>query len=164
MAVVTCVSLLFLPLQQPPKRMETYRSRNHHRLLPFWKIIMSPKVSCNGAKEAGKAKAVRTGDKKRKRRRKESYSIYIYKVLKQVHPDTGISSTNMSIERHICKSQPSRSLPQVKHHHFSWDPDRCQVFSSPLTQCLREPRLSPSTRPSNTLFLFWDHHLSSSFN
>ncbi|XP_059498475.1 late histone H2B.L4-like [Stegostoma tigrinum] len=35
--------------------------------------------------------------KKRSRRRKESYSIYIYKVMKQVHPDTGISSRAMSI-------------------------------------------------------------------
>ncbi|XP_072102036.1 histone H2B 1/2-like [Mobula birostris] len=37
------------------------------------------------------------GGKKRKRLRKESYSIYIYKVMKQVHPDTGISSKAMSI-------------------------------------------------------------------
>nr|6W4L_A Chain A, Histone H2B 1.1,Histone H2A type 1 [Xenopus laevis] len=29
--------------------------------------------------------------------RKESYAIYVYKVLKQVHPDTGISSKAMSI-------------------------------------------------------------------
>ena len=29
--------------------------------------------------------------------RKESYSIYIYKVLKQVHPDTGVSSKAMAI-------------------------------------------------------------------
>ena len=58
---------------------------------------MPPKLSSKGAKKAGKAKAVRSGDKKRKRRRKESYSIYIYKVLKQVHPDTGISSKAMSI-------------------------------------------------------------------
>jgi histone H2B len=35
--------------------------------------------------------------KKRKAKRKESYSIYIFKVLKQVHPDTGISSKAMSI-------------------------------------------------------------------
>ena len=35
--------------------------------------------------------------KKRKKTRKESYSIYIYKVLKQVHPETGISSKAMSI-------------------------------------------------------------------
>lgn len=34
---------------------------------------------------------------KARRRRKESYAIYIYKVLKQVHPDTGISSKAMSI-------------------------------------------------------------------
>ena len=60
-------------------------------------IIMPPKVSSKGAKKAGKAKAVRSGDKKRKRKRKESYAIYIYKVLKQVHPDTGISSKAMSI-------------------------------------------------------------------
>ncbi|XP_055445608.1 histone H2B-like [Bubalus kerabau] len=32
-----------------------------------------------------------------KRSRKESYSIYVYKVLKQVHPDTGISSKAMGI-------------------------------------------------------------------
>jgi histone H2B len=35
--------------------------------------------------------------KKRRSKRKESYSIYIFKVLKQVHPDTGISSKAMSI-------------------------------------------------------------------
>ena len=33
----------------------------------------------------------------RKKKRKETYAIYIYKVLKQVHPDTGISSKAMSI-------------------------------------------------------------------
>ncbi len=38
------------------------------------------------------------GEKKvRRKKRKESYSIYIYKVLKQVHPDTGISSKAMRI-------------------------------------------------------------------
>ena len=37
------------------------------------------------------------GEKKRKKKRVESYSSYIYKVLKQVHPDTGISSKAMSI-------------------------------------------------------------------
>ena len=34
---------------------------------------------------------------KRKSKRTESYSSYIYKVLKQVHPDTGISSKAMAI-------------------------------------------------------------------
>ena len=60
---------------------------------------MPPKAAASkGAKKAAsKAKAARTGDKKKKRRRRESYAIYIYKVLKQVHPDTGISSKAMSI-------------------------------------------------------------------
>ncbi|XP_035209129.1 late histone H2B.L4-like [Stegodyphus dumicola] len=33
----------------------------------------------------------------RRNKRKESYSTYIYKVLKQVHPDIGISSKAMII-------------------------------------------------------------------
>ena len=39
------------------------------------------------------------GDKSkaRKKRKGESFSTYIYKVLKQVHPDTGISSRAMSV-------------------------------------------------------------------
>ena len=48
-------------------------------------------------KAATKAKAAHSADKKRRRRRRESYAIYIYKVLKQVHPDTGVSSKAMSI-------------------------------------------------------------------
>ena len=43
------------------------------------------------------AKKPSGGEKKRKKKRTESYSSYIYKVLKQVHPDTGISSKAMSI-------------------------------------------------------------------
>merc|ERR1712127_298988 len=34
---------------------------------------------------------------KRKAKRTETFSIYIYRVLKQVHPDTGISKRSMSI-------------------------------------------------------------------
>ena len=59
---------------------------------------MAPKVPGKGAKKAAsKAKAARATDKKKRRKRKESYAIYIYKVLKQVHPDTGVSSKAMSI-------------------------------------------------------------------
>ncbi|EJK52043.1 hypothetical protein THAOC_28729, partial [Thalassiosira oceanica] len=43
------------------------------------------------------AKKAASGDKKRSKKRVESYSTYIYKVLKQVHPDTGISKKGMSI-------------------------------------------------------------------
>ena len=78
---------------------------------------MPPKTSGKAAAKSGKVtKAVTKGDKKkRKGKRKESYAIYIYKVyvenflcndvcqilfaqvLKQVHPDTGVSSKAMSI-------------------------------------------------------------------
>ena len=63
---------------------------------------MAPKVPAakKGEKRAGKAKSAPmdgSANKKRKAKRKESYAIYIYKVLKQVHPDTGISSKAMGI-------------------------------------------------------------------
>ncbi|KAH9815387.1 histone H2B [Melampsora americana] len=51
-------------------------------------------------KKAGKKapKPTAEGEKKKKRtKRKETYGIYIYKVLKQVHPDTGISNKAMLI-------------------------------------------------------------------
>eukprot|EP00921_Rhytidocystis_pertsovi_P014015 GHVQ01022826.1.p1 GENE.GHVQ01022826.1~~GHVQ01022826.1.p1 ORF type:complete len:125 (+),score=14.49 GHVQ01022826.1:113-487(+) len=37
------------------------------------------------------------GSRLRKRKRTESFALYIYKVLKQVHPETGISKKSMSI-------------------------------------------------------------------
>merc|ERR1712111_31010 len=64
-------------------------------------LIMPPKTSGKGAKKAATpAKNITKSDassKKKKSKRKESYAIYIYKVLKQVHPDTGVSSKAMSI-------------------------------------------------------------------
>ncbi|KAL2163659.1 hypothetical protein VTH06DRAFT_5717 [Thermothelomyces fergusii] len=48
-------------------------------------------------KDAGKKTAPSGDKKKRSKARKETYSTYIYKVLKQVHPDTGISNRAMSI-------------------------------------------------------------------
>ncbi|RTG87015.1 histone H2B [Schistosoma bovis] len=57
---------------------------------------MPPKgVSGKAAKKASKVKLPKVD--KKKRRRKESYAIYIYKVLRRVHPDIGISSKAMSI-------------------------------------------------------------------
>ncbi|KAE9420413.1 hypothetical protein Angca_005805 [Angiostrongylus cantonensis] len=59
---------------------------------------MPPRPLAKGAKKAAKSQKVsRAEDKKKKHRRKESYSVYIYRVLKQVHPDTGVSSKAMSI-------------------------------------------------------------------
>ena len=48
-----------------------------------------------GKKAVKTAKKATTG--KRHAKRVESYSSYIYKVLKQVHPNTGISKRGMAI-------------------------------------------------------------------
>ena len=60
---------------------------------------MPPKAKAKKEKAPKEKKPKAEGEKKKgkKKRRSESYSIYIYKVLKQVHPDTGISSKAMSI-------------------------------------------------------------------
>ncbi|XP_058741813.1 probable histone H2B.3 [Vicia villosa] len=72
---------------------------------------MAPKGDKKPAekKPAEKAQAVKaekkipkdasSTDKKKKRNKKsvETYKIYIYKVLKQVHPDIGVSSKAMGI-------------------------------------------------------------------
>ena len=59
---------------------------------------MPPAAGKKAEKRAGKKAGRPAGvDGKKRKKRKESYSIYIYKVLKQVHPDTGISSKAMSI-------------------------------------------------------------------
>eukprot|EP00249_Psilotum_nudum_P002401 c15433_g2_i1 orf=72-308(+) len=77
---------------------------------------MAPKASASAASDAeqkaakikaekkpAKVKAVKKpgkeGDKKKKRSKRsvETYKIYVFKVLRQVHPDTGISSKAMVI-------------------------------------------------------------------
>merc|ERR1739845_54101 len=54
-------------------------------------------MGTKGSKKAIKKAAPSDKKTKRRAKRKESFSIYIYKVLKQVHPDTGVSSKAMSI-------------------------------------------------------------------
>ncbi|KAF7275709.1 hypothetical protein GWI33_011347 [Rhynchophorus ferrugineus] len=64
---------------------------------------MPPKTRGKAAKKAGKAqKNISKSDKKKKRKRKESYAFYIYKILKQVHPDTGISNKAMIAAEASC--------------------------------------------------------------
>ncbi|KAK7880174.1 hypothetical protein WMY93_033156 [Mugilogobius chulae] len=59
-----------------------------------------PEPAKSAPKKGSKKAVTKTagkGGKKKRKTRKESYAIYVYKVLKQVHPDTGISSKAMSI-------------------------------------------------------------------
>merc|ERR1712216_1112638 len=51
----------------------------------------APRTPAKKSKAAAKARAPRH------KKRVETYSVYIYRVLKQVHPETGISKRSMSI-------------------------------------------------------------------
>ena len=53
------------------------------------------KTAGKSAKKAAPTK--KAGGSSKSKKRVECYSSYIYKVLKQVHPDTGISKKGMSI-------------------------------------------------------------------
>ncbi|KDO72941.1 hypothetical protein CISIN_1g032181mg [Citrus sinensis] len=65
------------------------------------KTSVAEKAPAEKKPKAGKKlpKEAASGDKKKKRAKKsiETYKIYIFKVLKQVHPDIGISSKAMGI-------------------------------------------------------------------
>jgi histone H2B len=62
---------------------------------------MAKQPSKKSAKKATKASS--EGKKKKSKKRIETFSSYIYKVLKQVHPDLGISKKSMSIMNSIIK-------------------------------------------------------------
>ena len=55
-------------------------------------------ASKNASTQKGPKNDKKNVDKKaKKQKRHETFSVYIYKVLKQVHQDTGISKRSMSI-------------------------------------------------------------------
>ena len=59
---------------------------------------MGPKKApTEKATESEKKSVKKEGKKEHKRSRHETFSVYIYKVLKQVHNDTGISKKSMAI-------------------------------------------------------------------
>ena len=83
----------------------------------------SPKKAAAPSKKKGRKPASTT---KRRRKPKESYGIYIYKVLKQVHPDVGVSSKAMSIMNSFVHDiferiagEASRLAHQNKRHTIS---------------------------------------------
>ncbi|KAM5141812.1 histone H2A type 1-like [Mantella aurantiaca] len=75
-----------------PKKTESHKAAKSN-MPELAKSAPAPK---KGSKKAV-TKSTKKDGKKRRKTRKESYAIYVYKVLKQVHPDTGISSKAMSI-------------------------------------------------------------------
>ena len=69
--------------------------RTRFATAPFKTSVQVIKMVKGPAKKGKSSK--KTSTSTRRKRRTESYSSYIYKVLKQVHPDTGISKRGMSI-------------------------------------------------------------------
>ncbi|KAI8491246.1 hypothetical protein Bbelb_308790 [Branchiostoma belcheri] len=99
------------------------------------------------------------GDKKkgRRRKRRETFGVYIYKVLKQVHPDTGVSSKAMGIMNSFVNdiferiaAEASRLAHYNKRSTISSREIQTAVrlllrASWPSTPSARAPRPSPST-------------------
>ena len=81
--------------------LEELASPKIFQLLGVFIIDMPEPAKSAPAPKKGSKKAVtkaqKKDGKKHNRSCKESYSVYMYKMLKQVHPDTGISSKAMGI-------------------------------------------------------------------
>ncbi|XP_047618310.1 histone H2B type 2-F-like [Phacochoerus africanus] len=77
--------------------------------------------------------------KKHKRSHKESCSMYVYKVLKQVHPDTGISSKAMGVMNSFVNNIFEHSGGEASHLvHYN----KCSTITSWVIQmamCLLLP-------------------------
>ncbi|XP_028632117.1 histone H2B type 1-F/J/L-like [Grammomys surdaster] len=71
-----------------------------------------------GSKKAV-TKAQKKDGKKRKRSRKESYSVYVYKVLKQVYADNGISSKAMGIMNSFVNDIFERIGSEARLAHYN---------------------------------------------
>ena len=81
----------------------------------------SPKKA-SPAKKGSPKKGGKRGKKnagKRRRTRRETYGGYIYRVLKQVHPDVGISTKAMSIMNSFVEKVASETSRLVKNKTLS---------------------------------------------
>ncbi len=52
--------------------------------------------------------------RRRRKAKAESYKIYIHKVLKQVHPELGISAKGMAVMN--VRARAARSAPRLRLH------------------------------------------------
>jgi histone H2B len=85
------------------------------------------------AKKAGKKSVKKAGGAKRRKPRTDSYSSYIYKVLKQVHPDVGISTNSMKVMNGFMESVQARVTAEA---------DRCRAATKSQTLTARDMRTS----------------------
>lgn len=74
-------------------------------------------VAIDGGGGVGKTIAPKksTSTPKKKKKGTESYRTYIYKVLKQVHPDNGISKKAMSVMNSLVNDLENRVVEEAAH-------------------------------------------------
>ena len=87
---------------------------------------MAPQKKSSSATPAKGAKAAVRKATIQKKKRGETFSVYIYRVLRQVHPETGISKKSMSIMNSFINdvfekiaSESSRLVRYNKRHTLS---------------------------------------------
>ena len=91
------------PIRQSDYQLKVGRRYELTSIMPARKVATVTKEAATAVQEtpasaeSERKRRGRAPGAKLKKKRKEAYSIYIYKVLKQVHPDTGVSSKAMSI-------------------------------------------------------------------
>ena len=91
------------------------------KIVIHFQVSMAPKSVPGKAMKSSKAQKKPSTDGKRKKKRKETYSFYIYKVLKQVHPEVGISAKAMSIMNSFVNDIFERIAAEVgflRYHFF----------------------------------------------
>lgn len=76
--------------------------------------IMSQSSKDLPAEHKKVAKTATEDKKKRRAKHQASFNTYIYKVLKQVHPDVGISKKSMSVMNSLVKDIFSRLAEEAK--------------------------------------------------
>ena len=94
--------LLWLCSPSPFSRPKTGIAAGYRKFgasVPVDDLAQSNQMAKTPVKKGAAKAAKAVGEKKkgRKSRKVESYGIYIYKVLKQVHPEIGVSKKSMSI-------------------------------------------------------------------
>ncbi|KHJ47673.1 core histone H2A/H2B/H3/H4 [Trichuris suis] len=98
---------------------------------------MPPKASAKPAKKAGVSDKARrsSGHKKGNSSRDRMFSLYVYKILKQVHPDTSISSTAMSIMNSFVNDVLDRIGKEASH--LTRYGKRCTMSSEDIQTAVR---------------------------
>merc|ERR1712110_904829 len=128
------------------------------KIMPFKKKAKTEALKLPGDKPKQRGRKPRVeGERKKSKIDYTNFARYTFKVLKQVHPDTGISSKGMSIMNSLVNDLFERIASQasqlshirkvtLSHLGISKPPlDFCCQENWPNTLCLREPRPLPNT-------------------